>query len=327
MVPKVSVIVPNYNHARFLERRLESILTQTYQDFELIILDDCSTDNSKEIIEKYREHPKVSQIIYNDKNSGSPFKQWAKGFDLAQGEYIWIAESDDWAEIHFLKKTVHSMEGNAKLSFAFCDSFYSSSNGVQRRSLYKKDCSKKGVIFIKEKMLVGNSVYNASAVLFKKECLSEMKKDYQDFKGSGDYLFWVYLCERGDVMYFSEALNYFQQHESNTTKKSLSSGILFRENFKVFMYLHSKKYVSFFRKQFIILNYLNFIEREFKNDTIKIEVFNEMNQLWKKELVIENAAFVYLGKKVEVLCGLILRNPLLNLKGCIRLLRERRLWW
>ena len=55
LMPKVSVIVPNYNHARFLERRLESILTQTYQDFELIILDDYSSDNSIEIIEKYRD--------------------------------------------------------------------------------------------------------------------------------------------------------------------------------------------------------------------------------------------------------------------------------
>lgn len=76
---KVSVIVPNYNHALFLEQRIESILNQTFQDFEVIILDDCSTDNSKKIIEKYRTHPKVSKIIYNDVNSGNTFKQWNTG--------------------------------------------------------------------------------------------------------------------------------------------------------------------------------------------------------------------------------------------------------
>ncbi|ENV48656.1 hypothetical protein P255_00165 [Acinetobacter brisouii CIP 110357] len=73
---KVSVIIPNYNHHKFLHARLDSILKQTYQNFEIIILDDCSTDESRDIIELYRNHPKVSHIIYNTKNSGSSFIQW-----------------------------------------------------------------------------------------------------------------------------------------------------------------------------------------------------------------------------------------------------------
>ena len=85
-MPQVSVIVPNYNHALFLRQRLDSIFNQNFQDFEVIILDDCSTDNSKEIIEEYRNRPQVSHIVYNDTNSGSPFKQWAKGCDVARGE-------------------------------------------------------------------------------------------------------------------------------------------------------------------------------------------------------------------------------------------------
>lgn len=78
-MPTVSVIVPNYCHAPYLEQRIESILQQTFQDFELILLDDCSTDGSREILERYRNHPKVSGIFYNERNSGSPFKQWKKG--------------------------------------------------------------------------------------------------------------------------------------------------------------------------------------------------------------------------------------------------------
>lgn len=73
---KVSVIVPNYNHHKFLNARLDSILKQTYQNFEIIILDDCSTDENRDIIELYRNHPKVSHIIHNTKNSGSTFIQW-----------------------------------------------------------------------------------------------------------------------------------------------------------------------------------------------------------------------------------------------------------
>ena len=96
--PLVSVIVPNYCHSMYLDERILSILNQTYNNFELIILDDCSPDNgaSKSVIEKYRDNSHISQIIFNEKNSGSTFKQWEKGINLAKGEFIWIAESDDY---------------------------------------------------------------------------------------------------------------------------------------------------------------------------------------------------------------------------------------
>ena len=67
MSPLVSVIIPSYNHEKFLKERIDSVLNQTFQDFELIILDDLSPDNSREIIESYRAHPKVSHIIFNEK--------------------------------------------------------------------------------------------------------------------------------------------------------------------------------------------------------------------------------------------------------------------
>ena len=74
----VSIIVPNYNHAPFLNQRLDSIFNQTFQDFEVILLDDASTDNSLSILEDYKEKfkSKVSHLIVNEKNSGSPFKQF-----------------------------------------------------------------------------------------------------------------------------------------------------------------------------------------------------------------------------------------------------------
>ena len=100
-MPTVSVVVPNYNHGRFLPQRIDSILGQTFQDFELILLDDCSTDNSRMILSSYAGDPRV-RIEFNSANSGSPFKQWNKGVRLARGEYVWIAESDDYAEPRFL---------------------------------------------------------------------------------------------------------------------------------------------------------------------------------------------------------------------------------
>src|SRR5271166_9524 len=84
-MPRVTVVTPNYNHARYLPQRLNSILAQTYQDFELIILDNASTDNSREVIELYVKDPRVTAIV-NAENNGSTFKQWKLGLSHANGE-------------------------------------------------------------------------------------------------------------------------------------------------------------------------------------------------------------------------------------------------
>jgi glycosyltransferase involved in cell wall biosynthesis len=69
--PKVIIVVPNYNHARFLRQRLDSIFRQTFQDFEQILMDDCSTDASRSIISEFANNPRV-RTEFNPENSGSP---------------------------------------------------------------------------------------------------------------------------------------------------------------------------------------------------------------------------------------------------------------
>jgi glycosyltransferase involved in cell wall biosynthesis len=121
-MPTVSVIIPNFNHARFLEQRIDSVLNQTFQDFELILLDDCSTDESRSIISKYTNDPRV-RIEFNEINSGSTFKQWNKGVRLASAKYVWIAESDDWADERLLERLVAVLESDPAVTFAYCQSW------------------------------------------------------------------------------------------------------------------------------------------------------------------------------------------------------------
>ena len=78
----------------------------------MILLDDCSADNSCDILNAYKEHPKVSALVLNEKNTGNTFLQWDRGIRLAKGKYVWIAESDDTADIHFLEATVAALELN-----------------------------------------------------------------------------------------------------------------------------------------------------------------------------------------------------------------------
>lgn len=281
MSPKVSVIVPNYNHARFLRQRLDSIFNQTFQDFEVIILDDCSTDNSKEIIEEFRKRPQVSHIVFNETNSGSPFKQWAKGFDLAQGEYIWIAESDDWAELNFLEIMVSCLNSNGNIALVFSASNWVYLDHEDKVLLHSNNFEMNGIEFIKKRMICGNSIQNASAVIFRKENIKHLSNNYINFKGSGDYQFWINLCETGNVSYISSCLNNFRRHHESTTEKNNINGKTFEENHDIFIYMSSRGYISSLEKKIIASFYLTKIKRS-SNKNLSDEFIN----LWQNEINI-----------------------------------------
>ncbi|MFN7014544.1 MAG: glycosyltransferase family 2 protein, partial [Bacteroidia bacterium] len=116
----VSVIVPNYNHAAYLRQRLDSIFQQTFQDFEVILLDDRSADHSVEILQAYAQQyaHKVTHLVVNEENTGNPFVQWKKGIELAQGEFIWIAESDDFCEPTLLETLYRALQDKPSVPVA-----------------------------------------------------------------------------------------------------------------------------------------------------------------------------------------------------------------
>lgn len=246
--PLVSVIIPNYNHARFLDERIQSVLNQTYQNYELIILDDKSTDNSVEVIYKFKDNSHISQIIINDENSGSPFKQWHKGFELAKGDIIWIAESDDNCEKDMLEKLVDVYIKN-NCVIAFCRSRYMDENGFKgEECLWQKSLKKslvlQGKAYIANYLWNKNTIVNASSVIFDRNFALQIEPDFMTFKGSGDWMFWIEMAEKGNVAFIDEALNYFRKHHSNTTQIMNKSGLSILENNKIFRYLIKKKLIS-----------------------------------------------------------------------------------
>lgn len=220
--PEVSIIVPNYNHAQFLKQRLESIFNQTYQNFEVILLDDSSTDDSVSILEKYSKHSKVSHFKVNAVNSGSPFKQWKKGMSLAKGEYIWIAESDDYCEPEFLEKLLKLFIEN--IVVVYCASFNADENGNPmvlnnwanqvKPEKWSKNYVNKGTNEINEYLRYRNTIPNASAVIFKNNL--SLHDIPVEMKYCGDWYLWIELLKKGDIAYLSLPLNYFRKHQSST---------------------------------------------------------------------------------------------------------------
>lgn len=226
--PTVSVIVPNYNYEKYLKERIDSILTQTFSDYELILLDDCSTDGSRNILKGYADNPHVSEIILNETNSGSPFAQWEKGIRAARGKYVWIAESDDSAEPEFLEKTVAALEAHPKARICLTGSQIIDSEGDPRHD-YDNVFDNwtvdglphifNAVKYLSEKMLVTNTVYNASMVLFRREgCLDRICEEYKSMRFCGDWLFWVEQIRKGEeIVELHEKLNRFRKHGTNVT--------------------------------------------------------------------------------------------------------------
>ena len=294
MTHLVSVIIPNYNHAPYLRQRFDSIFNQTYQNFEVIILDDCSTDCSKEIIEEYRHRPQVSHVVYNETNSGSPFKQWAKGFDLAQGEYVWIAESDDWAELNFLENLVSILNKDLSLVFAFCESYWEYPEKTIQGNFLKMNSFYKGIEFIKDKQIYCNNIVNASSVVFRKQAITNTTNDYQFFTGSGDYLFWSLLCEQGNIYYTKKILNHFRRFSANTTSRCITTGKTFIENFNIYKYFKRKGFISKFANYRIIEKVLSEIEL-YKKELSANGNYTKCKSLWENELKIQKLNSTFLS--------------------------------
>jgi glycosyltransferase involved in cell wall biosynthesis len=242
----VSVIVPNYNHEPFLKSRIDSILRQTYADYEVIILDDCSTDKSRAVIESYRNHPKVTHIVYNTVNSGSTFLQWEKGFGLASGAFVWIAESDDYCEPTLLEELMAPVLHDPSIAVSYCQSIlFTKNNEIHWRTeagyLYKMES---GSDWVRHYMLGKNSLVNASMAIFRKELVAKIDKSYLDYKLCGDWLFWILLALEGNVFISGKYLNYYRVHEQTVRNKTWREGYYYSEAASIYEVVASKLSVA-----------------------------------------------------------------------------------
>ncbi|PFF71752.1 glycosyl transferase [Bacillus cereus] len=231
---KISVIIPNYNYEKYLPDRIESILNQTYPLYELIFLDDASTDHSvstfKKLLSKENKtHLKVQQII-NDKNSGSVFKQWIKGVSAATGDYIWIAEADDLCDKTFLQEVIQGFYINNNITLSYTQSkqideqgnvlanhYLNYTNDIDKEK-WKAPYFRKGVEEIQDTLLIKNTIPNVSSVVFKNIDMKKTEKQLEKFKIAGDWFFYVSLLTEGDIYFNPAPLNYHRRHLSSVTR-------------------------------------------------------------------------------------------------------------
>ncbi len=232
-IPKVSAIVPNYNYAKYLISRLESIIHQTFPLYDLIILDDVSTDNSTEIISQFLKTCQIPhQLVINSSNSGSVFKQWKKGAELARGDYLWIAEADDLAENKFIEKLIPAFN-DPEVEIAFCQSKQIDQDGKLLANdylAYTRDIGNywndsyviNGIIEIQRAMCVKNIIPNVSGTLIKKSSLINaffnLGTKLAEYKVAGDWLIYLDIIKKGKISFNPESLNLHRRHTNSITK-------------------------------------------------------------------------------------------------------------
>ncbi|MCB9397019.1 MAG: glycoside hydrolase family 99-like domain-containing protein [Acidobacteria bacterium] len=229
----VSVIVPNYNYAQYLPERLKSIFDQTYLPFEVVVLDDCSTDESLSVLQALQQKNGYDfRIIQNERNSGSVFKQWLKGLQAVKGDLVWIAEADDLCAPEFLARLVEKFT-DPEMVMAYCESKQIDENGGVLAENYWKyvediDGTKWQTSYIRagreelvESLSVKNTIPNVSAVLFRRSVLHAVLEENFDFimgfRFAGDYAVYMHVLSKGKMFFDSIAHNSHRRHQNSVT--------------------------------------------------------------------------------------------------------------
>ena len=237
---KVSVIVPNYNYGRYIRKRIQSIMRQTYPIYELIVIDDASTDGSAEmaksiILDLKTQNPNLNvQFISNQKNSGKAMAQWKKGFELAHGDYIWIAEADDLCSPRFLEEVMKGFD-DPSVILSYTESKIMNSVGLviapnfrwsrdkEKTGHYNSSYIKEGFREIEEIMAIRCTIPNVSAVVFKKKdgvpFINYLEESLK-FSQIGDWYFYIKVLGHGKISYNKKALNKFRIHRGSKTAES-----------------------------------------------------------------------------------------------------------
>lgn len=189
--PKISIITPTYNRPQLLERAIKSVLSQTMTDWEMIIIDDSTNNETEEFIKKYQNHPQIT-YLKNEKNEGLPFSR-NRGFDLAKGKWVTMLDDDDlYTDKDSLKKVWEILQNTAEINWVVCNTI--NNNGVIRtKALIKKDTYNWLSDFLYGKSFRGDAVH-----FFRRTWLGETR-----YRGEhrAEWYFWYDLSKKGNFVY------------------------------------------------------------------------------------------------------------------------------
>lgn len=224
--PRVSVCIPTYNRARYIGKTIQSILNQTFSDFELIIVDNASADNTEEVVRKFMEKDNRIRYYKNAKNIGM-HPNWNRAIELATGDYIAIFHDDDLYHPTILEKEVALLNAHNNVGFVDTGGYIIDEKGTKIGTwVYERQIITSGINFILNTLKTAFCPINCPSVMVKRECYEKVGYFTDKFIPS-DYDMWLRICEYFDVGYIKEPLfNYRRHKESGCSILKLGEGSL-----------------------------------------------------------------------------------------------------
>lgn len=207
--PLVSVCIPSYNGSAFIINTINSVLEQTFQNFEIIVNDDCSTDNTRNLIKSINDSR--IHLYCNDKNLGA-VNNCNKALEYATGKYLKILMQDDILSKEHLEKSVEIMESDSSVMMTTCQSYIINENNeiISSRKRYKKDMKFDGIAYSK-KSLIGRNIFGEpSLVCFRREVYDKGLRFDSSFKFNFDWDFAIGAVAGGKIAYIAKPLASFR---------------------------------------------------------------------------------------------------------------------
>jgi len=203
--PTVSVIIPAFNRANYICKAIDSVLDQTYQDFEIVVIDDGSTDDTKKRLERYKN--KIRYFF--QKNKGISAARNA-GIKRAKGTIIALLDSDDWWDKRKLELQLKFADEHPDwgLIDTFCIAV-----GEDEKIIYKRGDIKKGDCF--NEFINCNTLNSTSSVIIKKDVLDKVGGFDPAFIGQEDYHMWIKIAEISKIYTFKKYMVYYFHHPGN----------------------------------------------------------------------------------------------------------------
>lgn len=241
---KVSICIPCYNYAHFLSDAIESVLKQTYKNLELIIIDNCSKDNTREIVQDYLDIDNRIRYFCNKTNIGM-VENWNRCLEESTGEYVKILCADDLLEPYCIEKSLTIFENYPQVVLVTVGRSITTSD---LQSLNFVSYSRKfeiinGIEVIKKCIIKGNIIGEPSAVLFRRE--NAMRGFCLSYKQIPDLEMWIHILEDGYLASIPDCLCKIRQHGLQVTKENIRSLDFGEEEFVFLEECFHKKNLKF----------------------------------------------------------------------------------
>lgn len=234
---KISIIIPVYNGEKFLKETIESCLKQDYQNKEIIVIDDCSTDNSIEIIEKYKNIIKIK----NEKNLGIN-RSINKAVKYCNGEYLLFLGHDDKLEHDHISKIISEFDLNTV--FVYCNSIVIDGTNKEKYITYKNEDEIKNIGNIKFEISKQN-IISSTGLIMRKKSFIDVGGFNENFRNYGEWHLWIKLLSKGECKYSLQSKAYYRKHMTNITN-TFSNQKTKLELLKYFNYSRKEAYNNFY---------------------------------------------------------------------------------